>query len=110
MCYGQIRNVDVVANAGSIRSRIVRAEDLRFLLPAESGIEHQRYQVRLRVVILTYIPIGIRAGGIEIAEREVFDSVDLPKPLQGALEGKLGLAIWIDGMLRSVFADWHLIG
>ena len=49
----QILDVDVVADGGAVGGRVVGAEDFHgFSLP-EGGLEDQRDQVRLRLVILT---------------------------------------------------------
>lgn len=65
----EVRNVDVIAEAGTIGSRIIRAEDPDLRAPARSGVEHERNEMCFRVVVLAEFAITIRAGGIEIPQR-----------------------------------------
>ena len=49
---GQVVDVDVVADAGAVRRRVVGAEDLDVRPLPERHLEDERDQVRLRVVVL----------------------------------------------------------
>ena len=55
MRVGQVGDVDVVADAGSVGSGVVVAEDAMDCAAAEGDVENQRNQVGLRLV-------GLAAG------------------------------------------------
>src|SRR5262249_37497037 len=107
MCIREIGNVDVVAETGSVRSRIVGAENLYVSTTARRRIENQRNQMRFRIGILAKLRIGIRSGGVEVAQREILQSMTLAEPAERALERQLGFAVRIDRQLRSVFNNGH---
>ena len=50
MRVGEVANVDVVANAGSVLGWIVAAKDLDACSSAERDVEDQRNEVRFRFV------------------------------------------------------------
>ena len=50
MRVGQVGDVNVVADAGAVGGGVVVAVDADGCAPAESDIENQRNQVRLRLV------------------------------------------------------------
>ncbi len=66
--------------------------------------------MRFGVVVFTDIAIRIRAGGVEIPQREILDAVDLAKPLQRTLERELGFSVGIDRTLWGVLIDRNLFG
>src|ERR1051326_3289065 len=81
--------MDVVSQTGPVRSRIVGSKDFHFMPAACRCIEDKRDQMCLRVVILPEIAIAVRPCGIEVSERQVFQTVGLMEPWQCAFEGKL---------------------
>ena len=50
MRVGQVGDVNVIANAGAVRSGVIVAEDSDGLAAAQSDVEDQRNQVGLRLV------------------------------------------------------------
>ena len=64
---GEVVDVDVVAHRGAVARRVVGAEHLHVVADAGGGAQHERDQVRLRVVVLAERPAG--AGDVEVAQR-----------------------------------------
>jgi hypothetical protein len=60
----QIGNVNVVADAGSVGCRIIRAEDFDIWAPSGGRIQNQ---MGLGIVRFADLVIGVGAGGIEIS-------------------------------------------
>ena len=105
MRLGQVGDVDVVAHAGAVRRRIVGAEHLQRRPAAERGVDRQRDQVRLRLVILAEPAGGIGAGGIEVAQHAAAQPVDAPRPMQRALQHALALAVRDPGSIGASSRD-----
>lgn len=68
MGCGEVRDMDVVANCGSIRCIVVRPEDFQFGSFTARCRDGARYQVCLRVVILADFTLGIGARRIEVSQ------------------------------------------
>ena len=58
--------------------------------------------MHLRLVIFADEPIGIGAGGIEVAQRDRSQAVRALEVRQGALDRQLGFAVGVDRPLRMV--------
>ncbi len=65
---GEIHDVDVVAQGGSVGSGEVGAEDRQRRPPAETGAEHDRHEVALRPAAVAGFAVGVGASGIEISQ------------------------------------------
>ena len=74
----QINNVHVVADAGAIRGRIIRAVNLGTGELAQRHLEHTRYKMRFLGVVFTKFLRG--TGGIEIAQGNISQAVELTVP------------------------------
>ena len=66
MSVGKVENMDVVANAGSVRRRIVGTEDLQAGSRPQRRRKGERDQVGLWGVVLTTLLAGAR--GVEVTE------------------------------------------
>ena len=55
---GQIVDVDVIANAGAVGGGIVVAENLDTLALSQRHLQHQRNQMRFRVVVFANRAVG----------------------------------------------------
>ena len=60
--FDQVLHVDVVANTGPVRGRVVFTEDRNFLALAERGLQNHGDQVRLRLVVFSDRAVGGAAG------------------------------------------------
>ena len=69
MRIGNIRHMDIIADAGAIRCFIVVAIDGHCRPVTRCG-KHTRDQMRLRIVCLSGVAVGVGAGSIEITQRD----------------------------------------
>ena len=67
---GDVQHMDVVADASSIRGRVVRTEDIDIRQAAGSGVENPGNEMRFHAMMLPAISRG--AGGVEIPEADIF--------------------------------------
>ena len=102
---GDVVNMDVVADASAIGSRIVGAENGDRAGRTESGTQYIGDEVRFGLMAFG-VPVP-RPGGVEVAEDGIPESMNLTKPFQHDLALQLGLAVGIDGELRRVFANGY---
>src|ERR1700722_6934371 len=93
MCLGQVRNVNVVPDAGAVRGGVVLAKDLDVLSPAESDVKNKRDQVRLRLVRLS--PAGNRARHVEIAQAGITEAMNTVHPGEHLLHQELRLSVGV---------------
>ena len=104
MRHRQIAHMDVVADAGAVRRRVVGAEDLGGL-PAGEAVEHHGDEVEGGHVAQV-VPAG--AGHVEVAQAGPAQS---PGPLavgHHPLADELGLAVGVDGPAVDVLGyDLH---
>src|SRR6185437_704978 len=94
MRIGDVAYVHKVAQARAIRRFVIVAIDVEALAVACRGIQHQRNQVRFRLVSLALLSCG--AGGAEITERKHAPAVRARVPLQYLLEYELGFTVRIE--------------
>ena len=106
---GQITDMDVVADAGAIRRRIVIPEDLQIGTLAAHHIEHQRDQMGFRLMVLAQITGRISTGRIEIAEDHARQAIGATEIVQQLLHHPLAAPIGIDRLLRMLLGDRHLL-
>src|SRR6266550_954056 len=105
---GDIKHVDVIADAGSVWCRVVRAEDVDMRQTTASGIENPGNEMSFHAMMLAALLGG--SGSVEIAEAHIFESgVDLVIR-QNLFEHELGFTIRIDGRLAMVFRDGNDLG
>ena len=76
----EIDDVDVIANAGAVGRRIIGAVNFALRRLAERDFEHVRDQMRFDAMM--FAKFLARAGGVEITERDEFQSVNLVIPFE----------------------------
>mgnify|MGYP000944418639 CR=1 FL=1 len=64
----QVGDVDIVAYRRAVRGRVVGTQDLQRRAAAENRIEHQRHEMGLDGAALADLALGIRTGGVEVAQ------------------------------------------
>src|SRR5207249_7713033 len=74
---GQIRHVDVIADARPVRGRVVLAENLRRLRAPEDHVQEPRNQMGFRRMVFANGAVRIRPRGIEVTQRNEADSEGL---------------------------------
>src|SRR6516162_2098011 len=114
MGFGQILDVDVIANRRPVRRRIIGAVDVDMRALSKGSLQYERDEVCLRCVQLTDFAAGIGAGRVEVTQRHRAQAVSLPVRVKGPLNREFGLTIGVDWKLRSGLADryavWSAIG
>src|SRR5262245_60923567 len=101
--------MDVVSDAGSIRSWIICPKNLNLRTTAGSSLKCKRNQVRFRVVILSEFGFCISSRRIEVTQRKIFQSIRFMKPVHCTLKSEFGFAVRIYRILRVVFGNGHLL-
>src|SRR5437764_9575426 len=99
----EVRNMDVIANAGAVACWVARPKDRDVLALAQCNREHQRNQVCLRVMHLAQ-SFG-RTGGVEVAQAGVAQSMNACEPREHALDEQLRFAINVGGPQRVGLAN-----
>src|SRR5229473_1147927 len=105
---GDIEHVDVIADAGSVRCGVVRAEDIDVGQSAASGVENPGNEMSLHAMMLAALLGG--SGSIEIAEGHILEpGIELVIG-QNLFENELGFSVGIDGRFAMVFGDGNDFG
>jgi hypothetical protein len=86
----QIADVDVVADAGAVRRRIVGAEHVDAFAPAERGLDRDLDQMRRARRRLAGAQLRIGAGDVEVAQD------DMAEPMRGAASRSMTSVISFD--------------
>src|SRR5439155_2209384 len=89
----EVAHVNVVADAGAVGGRVVRAEDGHLGNPAGGRLQHDRNQVRLGLVALAAAGRGAR--GVEISQADRAQAVRRGVPADRVREGEVGLTVSI---------------
>ena len=98
--------MDVVANAGSVGGRVIRSKHLHVGLLTEWNLEDIGDDMRFLPVM--FAKLLRTAGGIEIAQADVGESMLLFVPVENAFEHQLRFTVRIDGVLGEIFGDRYL--
>src|SRR5262245_24232825 len=101
----QIDDMDVVADGGPVGRVVVGAEDLHGRPRAHRRADDQRNDVRLGIVILPDFALGIRAGGVEVAQRHPPQAVALAIPAQDLFDHQFRFAVGIHRRLWVRLVD-----
>ena len=104
MRVGEIGDVNVVAHAGAVRSRVVVAEDRRCLALLEAIEQHRDEVQDGRVFELD----GAAAGDIEVAQSAEPNAVRLLTGTRHPFAEQLGLAVWVDRNHRFDVFGHHI--
>ena len=91
----------IVPEAGAIGGRIVRAEDLDVFTPPGGGVNDERDEVGLGVMVLANSTVLGCPGSVEIAEGRKAKTIGVGEGFQAVLDVELGLAVWVDRGLRE---------
>src|ERR1700757_415250 len=108
MRLGEIEDVNVIANTGSIRRVVVSSVNFDVWSFTKRHLQHSGNEMRLWSVVFAKF-LGC-AGGIEVAQTNKFDAMNLVVPAQNLFECEFGFAVRTDGARQRRFDDWHPIG
>src|SRR5581483_5732533 len=108
MGLGQINDVDIIPDAGAVGRGIIGAVNLALGGLAERDFEDVRDEVGFDAMMFAEFLAG--AGGVEIAEGDKLEAVDLVIPVQHLLEHELGFAVGVDGTLGQIFGHRDAVG
>ena len=66
VCVGKIRHMNVIPDAGAVRSRVVSTVNRHRRVLPKRGAKNQRNQVCLRIMVLADLSVRIRTGRVEV--------------------------------------------
>ena len=99
--------MDVVADAGAVRRRIVGAENLELLPQPERRLDRNFDEVSCAFSRLSGAQVRVGAGDVEIAQDEVIEAVRDTRIAQHDLGHELRGAIGRHRRHRVILADRH---
>ena len=105
---GEIIDVDVVADAGTVGSGIVVAKDLQRRPLSLHRLENEWDQMSLGFVHFADGATFICAGGVEISEADVPHTISTAVCLERQFKRELGSAVRIYRLAGIVFGDRNL--
>ena len=105
MGIGQIHHVDVVADAGAVGGGVVGAVNGDVVADALGRFQDDGDQVRLRVVGFADGAIEGSAGGIEIAQCHIAETVGFREVAHHVFNDQLCTAVHIGGIVGEIFFD-----
>ena len=109
MRFGEVVNVNVVANARAIDSRIVIAKDFQGRSFALDCLQDERNQVRFRIMILANLASVVGPSRIEVSEGHVAQAVRATISLERILQRELGCAVGIYRLAGSVLGNRRFV-
>jgi len=109
MGIGQIHDMDVIPDTGAVPGRVIGPEDPDLLPETHGRLNDQWDEMGLGLMKLANVPLRVSAGGIEVPQIDVLETVGPIIVLQDLLDEELGPAIGIDRILRMVFGDGDLL-
>ena len=107
---GQVVHMNVVANTGAIRRRVVGAVDPQRWSVRGGGGERQWNQMSFRIVELANFAAFVGPGGVEITETHRAQSVSAAVSLQRVFKKKFRCAVGIHRFARGPLGDRTLFG
>src|SRR4029453_2986536 len=107
MRVGEIEDVNVIANTGSIWRVVVGSVNFDVRSFSESHLQHSWNEMRLRSMVFAK-SLGC-AGGIEVAQTNKFHPMNLVVPTKNFFESEFGFAGGTDGTRLRGFVDWQAI-
>ncbi len=100
VCATKVVDVDIVPQAGTIRSRVVGAKYLQCWAATRCGIDRKRDKMRFWIVRFTDGSVFRGPGRVEVTERRKAESTRLRERLEGIFHIQLGLTVGVDRSLR----------
>src|SRR5579864_2717273 len=110
MGVGQIIYMNVVADAGSVGSGIVRSKDLQFRSETGSSAQGQRDEMSFRIVQLADFTALVCARSVEITQAGETESIGAVVTFECLLEEQFGDSVRIHRLARNVFFDGNFRG
>ena len=95
MGLGQIRNMDIIPDAGAVRRIIVCSENGDVVPLPQRNLEDQRNQMGFRIMRFSDLSVWMGSAGIEIPQRNVAEIVSLAGPVEHFLHGKFRFSVGI---------------
>ena len=109
--FGEIHHVEVIANAGAIRSRVVRTKNAQARSAAGGHLGDERKQiVGYAEWVLADPTTRMSSHRIEVAQAGDTPAALAAEGLQHLLHRHLGLGIGVDWGRGGVFSEWELLG
>src|SRR5271166_6574688 len=102
---GEVIDVNVIADAGPVRSRVLVSKDRHMLTLSKCDLEDQRNQVSLGIVVFAQVAIGRGAGRVEVTQGSITPAIGMGIVGQSVLDDELGESVRIDRALRLALAD-----
>ena len=106
----EIGDVDVVADGGAVRGRVVVAEDGDLVQTAHRGEDCPRDEVCFGLVALADLAVGVAAAGIKVSEANRTQAVGGFVVCQCVLDRELRASVGIHGCERGLLGDRHTRG
>lgn len=103
----KVADMDVIAQAGAVRGRIVVAEQGEWRPLACGRVQSQRNEVGFRIAALTDLAVRAGARAVEIAQPSRLEAMRAPEVCEDLLDHQLQPAVGIDRRLRLVLRDRH---
>src|SRR5260370_5636783 len=103
MGIGDIEDVDVIADAGSVGRGVVSTKDIDVRQCTSGGIKNARNEMSFHAMMFAALLGG--AGSVEIAEADVIESSVELVIGENLFERKLGFSVLIDRRFPMVFGN-----
>src|ERR1035438_8245071 len=104
MRFGQIRHVNVIPDAGTVRRIVIVAEDGDWI-PRDHSLQQQRNQVRFGFVLFTQSRFRIGAAGVEISKGDAAQPAVTIERSENIFHHQLGFAVRAHRRKRGILWD-----
>src|SRR5579871_3138223 len=105
MRAGKIVDMNVVANARTVRRGVICPENLQGRTSSGRSAKRQRNQVRLRIVKLSDFAALVCSGGVEVTQGDITEVIRPVVCLERLLEKQFRHTIRVDRLPRDVLLD-----
>ena len=103
MGFGDVEDMDVIANAGAVGSGIVVAKDFEVRGAALDGLQDARDEMGFGAA--SFSALGGGAGDVEVAESDVVEGGVFAIVGEDVFKGELGFAVGVYGRLGMVLGN-----
>ncbi len=110
VCFAEVLDVDVVADACSVGCGVVCAEDFYGVSFSHCGLYYEWDEMGFGSVVLAECGVLARAARVEVSECGVSEFFCLAEELAHSFDGPFAFAVWIDGGLWEVLCDGESFG